>query len=97
MLLILGAVSLGCLVGALHLVPPAALPWVDRLIAAGLAVLLFSMGVSIGANPEVVTTMDVTLPIVTRVTRGEMTAVALLQGTCLTLLVPVLLPLILRW
>ena len=43
------------------------------------------------------TTMDVTLPIIARVTRGEMTAVALLQGTCLTLLVPVLLPLILRW
>lgn len=53
LLLILGAVSLGCLVGALHLVPPAALPWVDRLLAAGLTVLLFSMGVSIGANPEV--------------------------------------------
>jgi len=45
MLLILGAVSLGCLVGAPHLVPPAALPWVDRLMAAGLTVLLFSMGV----------------------------------------------------
>ncbi|MGH7377599.1 MAG: hypothetical protein ACREKK_09300, partial [Candidatus Methylomirabilales bacterium] len=30
-LLILGAVLLGCLVGALHLVPPAVLPWnLDR-------------------------------------------------------------------
>jgi len=53
MLLILGAVLSGCLLGALHLVPAFLLPWLDRLMAAGLAVLLFSMGVSIGANPQV--------------------------------------------
>lgn len=54
MLLILAAVLLGCLLGALHLVPPTVLPWVERLMAAGLAVLLFSMGVSIGTNPQIV-------------------------------------------
>ncbi|MBI4414387.1 MAG: LysO family transporter [candidate division NC10 bacterium] len=54
MLLILGAVLAGCLLGALRIVPAAILPWVDRLMGAGLAVLLFSMGASIGANPQVV-------------------------------------------
>ncbi|HEV8663815.1 MAG TPA: LysO family transporter [Candidatus Methylomirabilis sp.] len=54
MLLILGAVLLGCLLGALDRVPRPLLPWVERLMVAGLAVLLFSMGVSIGTNPQIV-------------------------------------------
>lgn len=54
MLLILGAVLLGCLLGALGRVPSPILPWVERLMGAGLAMLLFSMGASIGTNPQIV-------------------------------------------
>lgn len=52
MVLILVAVLLGCLLGALFVIPPPLLPWLDRLMAAGLAVLLFSMGVRIGGDAQ---------------------------------------------
>lgn len=52
MLFILAAVLLGCLLGTSHVVPPPLFPWLDRLMAAGLAVLLFSMGVKIGGDPQ---------------------------------------------
>ncbi|MBI3002758.1 MAG: LysO family transporter, partial [candidate division NC10 bacterium] len=57
MLLILAAVLLGCLLGALLAMPPPLLPWLDRLMAAGLAVLLFSMGVRIGGNPQLLSSL----------------------------------------
>lgn len=57
MLLILAAVLLGCLLGTLHVVPPPLFPWPDRLMAAGLVVLLFSMGVRIGGNPQLLSSL----------------------------------------
>ena len=52
MLFILAAVLLGFLLGTSHVVPPLLVPWLDRIMAAGLAVLLFSMGVRIGGDPQ---------------------------------------------
>jgi uncharacterized membrane protein YbjE (DUF340 family) len=69
----------------------------ELIAIASIPVLARRLGGLAAVSTGGATTMDVTLPVVARATRGEMTAVALLQGTCLTLLVPLLLPLILRW
>ncbi|MBI2080669.1 MAG: lysine exporter LysO family protein [candidate division NC10 bacterium] len=69
----------------------------ELIAIASIPVLARRLGGLAAVSTGGATTMDVTLPVVARATRGEMTAVALLQGTCLTLLVPLLLPLILHW
>lgn len=69
----------------------------ELIAILSMPILARTLGGLLAVSTGGATTMDVTLPIVARVTGGELTAVALLQGTCLTLLVPVLLPLILRW
>ena len=47
--------------------------------------------------PGGATTMDVTLPIISKHTSAQVTLIAFYSGVTLTLLVPVILPLILRW
>lgn len=47
--------------------------------------------------PGGATTMDVTLPIISRHTSPQVTLIAFYSGITLTLLVPILLPIILHW
>jgi uncharacterized transporter YbjL len=53
MWLILGALALGVLVGYSDILPKGIFKWTNKITMVGLAVLLFTMGISIGSNNEI--------------------------------------------
>ncbi|NLT94328.1 MAG: lysine exporter LysO family protein [Clostridia bacterium] len=58
MWLIVGALALGVLVGYSDILPNGIFKWNNRITMVGLAVLLFTMGISIGSNNEIISNLD---------------------------------------
>lgn len=55
---IVGALALGILVSWSNILPKRIFNWTNRITMAGLVVLLFSMGLSIGNNSEILNNLD---------------------------------------
>ena len=58
MWLILGALVAGGLLGWFNLLPAQIYDWTGKITVFGLAVLLFSMGVGIGSNEQILKHLD---------------------------------------
>jgi uncharacterized membrane protein YbjE (DUF340 family) len=91
----------GVLLAKIYQVETGALAFLTNVIRELLAILLIPLlarriGKVVAVAPGGATTMDVTLPLIARVTDTETTLVAFVNGVVLSLLVPVLVPLLIR-
>ena len=92
----------GVLIAETYDVSLGALAFLANVFREIIAIVLIPMvAARLGHLPAVApggaTTMDVTLPIISKHTSAQVTLIAFYSGVTLTLLVPVILPLILRW
>ncbi|AGB41714.1 Membrane protein of unknown function (DUF340) [Halobacteroides halobius DSM 5150] len=58
MWLIIGSLIIGLTIGFLDLVPDNVAKFSDYLVLGGLFLLLFTMGVEIGANPQILSNLE---------------------------------------
>lgn len=91
----------GVLLAKIYRVETGALAFMTNVIRELLAILLIPLlarriGKVVAVAPGGATTMDTTLPLIARVTDTETTLVAFVNGLVLSLLVPVLVPLLVR-
>ncbi|SHE30822.1 Membrane protein of unknown function [Desulfofundulus australicus DSM 11792] len=92
----------GALLAKIHSVEAGALAFLTNVFRELMAfvlipVLAARMGNLVAVAPGGATTMDTTLPLIARVTDADTTIIALVNGMILSSLVPVLVPLIVKW